>query len=167
MPEAICQHFFCKFLDIFYFRYITPQGRSESCLCGVKRSVFAVLLPHGPQAENGGNEQDSHSDGTGNGQGMHAAAGEAFHFSTDGVVDGVIHTGTGDQREDGHHQVGNGGIFADASHELGIQRGQQGGDEVTEDVIAAEGAGDQINTPGKNTTGGTDENAGAVDIEDQ
>ena len=79
---------------------------------------YVILHPDCDQPDGGGDQQDAYSHNTGNSSGVHTFICKQLHFSADSIIHGVVHTSTGDQRENGDNQVGYGRIFPDSCHGL-------------------------------------------------
>ena len=59
------------------------------------------MPPDAPHAEGGGDQQNTNSQGAGNGAGMEAVLQKGVGVTSDGIVHGVVDVCTGDQREEG------------------------------------------------------------------
>ena len=95
---------------------------------------------------------------------MQALQCELLIHASDCVIHGVVYTGTGNQRENGHNQIGDCGIFANTCHDFGIGGSKQGRPEIGAQVIAADFKGNQIHHPCGCAAEGAEQSAGTVDI---
>ena len=126
--------------------------------------MYAVFFEIAPKAETGGHDQDAQSDNSGCSNGSGACCSKGFHIATDGMIHGIVGATAGDHREDGNHQIGNGGEFSHSCHDLCIQCGSKAGYKETNQVISCKLIADIISCPGYHTAKDTDQDTGPVDI---
>ena len=93
--------------------------------------LLFALFPDAEHAKCSRNQEYAYGDHTGNGCCVAALGRKAFHIALNGVVHGVVNTGTGNQRENRDNQIGDGGIFADSGHQLCIDRSGKSTPEIT------------------------------------
>ncbi len=106
--------------DVFSNSHENQGGSTASSLKFYVFLSHSAGFPLGIHPEHGRPQQNAYRHDTGDGGGVHAPVGKHIHLAPHGEVHGVIHPRAGNQRERGHQQIGNGGIFADSCHNFGV-----------------------------------------------
>ena len=123
------------------------------------------MPPCGYQTDGGGNDQYANSQSTGNTDGLSAFGSESGHVRLHKGRGGIINTGTGQQGKNGNDQIRDGGVFPDPCHGLRKGSGYQCSNEACKDHTVNAKKAQSVSTPGKGTTGGANNAAKAVNIE--
>ena len=114
-----------------------------------------------------GDQNDTHGHDAGGDDQQGALLNKSFHISLDCLLGSIVNVGTGDQGDQGGDQIGDGWIFPDPGHDLGVGGGNQGADKTAHGIAAAVVVCKTENGPGDKAADGTEPAAASVDIPDE
>ena len=112
----------------------------------------------------GGNQNDTYRHDTGGDHQQCALLHEAIHISLHCLLGGVVNIGAGDQGDQADDQIGDGRVFPDSCHDLGVGSGKQGAEETAHGVAEAQLLCEAEHSPGQETAHGADPFALTVDV---
>ena len=127
---------------------------------------LSVMPPDAPHAEGGGDQQNTNSQGAGNGAGVEAVLQKGVGVTSDGIVHGVVDVCTGDQREEGHQKIRGGRAFPNPGHDLGVDGDGGGGEEEGGEVGHPQKSKQPVGQPAEDTACNAQEHAGAVKVQE-
>ena len=93
------------------------------------------LLINAPKSCQSGNDQNTNSNAAGYGNGLGRVGTEICHIACHNGGCSALHTGTGQQRNNGNDQIGDRRIFADPRHNFGIGGGKKGCNKICHHTV--------------------------------